>query len=99
MFYAIMAVDIKDSTELRARVRPRHLEYIGKLIDDGRTLLAGPHPAIDCTEPGDAGMTGSLIVAEFDSLDSAREWAANDPYSVEGVFESVVVKPFVRVHP
>lgn len=99
MFYAIWAHDASQSLEKRAATRPRHLEYIQKLINDGRVLLAGPLPAIDSPDPGPAGMSGSLIVAEFDSLESAEQWAASDPYSLEGVFETVIVKPFLRVHP
>lgn len=99
MLYAIMATDIPNSAEARAATRPRHLEYIRSLIDAGRVLLAGPHPAIDSPEPGPAGMTGSLIVAEFDSLDEARNWASNDPYALEGVFDTVDIKPFLKVHP
>jgi len=99
MLYAIFAEDVANSIDRRAATRPRHIEYLQALIDDGRVMLAGPHPAIDSPEPGPAGMTGSLIVAEFDSLDEAEAWAANDPYAVEGVFASVVVKPFLKVHP
>lgn len=99
MLYAIMAEDVPDSLDRRASTRPRHLEYLQPLIDDGRVLLAGPHPAIDSTEPGPAGMTGSLIVAEFDSLDDAEAWAENDPYAIEGVFAKVTVKPLLKVYP
>ena len=99
MFYAIWAEDVPQSREQRAATRPLHLEYIEKLINEGRVLLAGPLPAIDSPDPGPAGMSGSLIVAEFDSLEAARQWAANDPYSVRGVFETVTVKPFLKVHP
>ncbi|NNE35255.1 MAG: YciI family protein [Rhodothermales bacterium] len=99
MFYAIIATDADDSVTKRAATRPRHLAYINQLIDDGRVLLAGPNPAIDSPDPGPAGMSGSLIVAEFATLEDAKDWAANDPYSVEGVFESVMIKPFLKVHP
>jgi uncharacterized protein len=99
MLYAIMATDAPDSVANRAATRPRHLRYIKNLIDDGCVLLAGPLPAIDSPDPGPAGMSGSLIVAEFDSMEQAEAWAANDPYSLEGVFESVTVKPFLKVHP
>lgn len=99
MFYAIMATDVAGSAAKRAATRPRHLAYISQLIDDGRVLLAGPHPAIDSPDPGPAGMSGSLIVAEFATLQDAEDWAAHDPYSVEGVFGSVTIKPFLRVHP
>lgn len=99
MLYAIIAEDIPNSHERRKATRPRHVEYLKKLIDQGRVVLAGPHPAIDSPDPGPAGMSGSLIVAEFDSLESAQEWAANDPYSIDGVFEKVVVKPLIKVTP
>jgi hypothetical protein len=99
MFYAIIATDVPDSAQARAATRPRHLEYIQRLIDAGRVLLAGPHPAIDSPEPGPAGMTGSLIVAEFDTLADAEKWAAMDPYALEGVFDTVAVRPFLKVHP
>jgi hypothetical protein len=99
MFYAFLAQDTPNSLARRLATRPRHLEYLKTLIDEGRVLLAGPHPAIDSPDPGPAGMSGSLIVAEFSSLDAARAWADNDPYSLEGVFENVAIKPFLKVHP
>lgn len=99
MLYAIIAEDVADSFELRAGTRPRHIEYLQPLINDGRVVLAGPHPAIDSPEPGPAGYSGSLIVAEFASQQAAEEWAANDPYVKEGVFENVIIKPFVQVLP
>lgn len=99
MFYAIMATDVPDSGDKRAATRARHVDYLKELIDEGRVLLAGPHPGIDSPDPGPAGMSGSLIVAEFDCLADAERWAAGDPYSREGVFESVSVKPFLKVHP
>ncbi len=99
MFYAIMGTDREESLEARLKVRPEHLQRIEKLRDEGRLLLAGPHPAIDCEDPGAAGFSGSLIVAEFTDLESAREWAEADPYALSGVFSSVTVKPFKRVLP
>ncbi len=99
MLYAILAIDIAGSGPLRAATRERHLEYVRELRDDGRLLLAGPHPAIDSPDPGPAGMAGSLIIADFPSLEAARAWAAADPYAEAGVFESVEVKPFVKVYP
>jgi uncharacterized protein YciI len=99
MLYVIMAQDVPQSTSKRRATRPRHLSYIKELIDDGRLLLAGPHPAIDSPDPGPAGMSGSLIVAEFESLQDAEVWAENDPYMIEGVFETVTIKPFIEVHP
>lgn len=99
MLYAIIARDIPDSAELRARTRPRHLAYIKPLADAGRVIIAGPHPAIDSEEASPEGIAGSLIIAEFASLDDARSWADADPYSTEGVFDSVEVKPFIQVLP
>jgi uncharacterized protein YciI len=99
MLYAIIARDAPNSTALRPTVRPRHLNYLQGLIDRGRVVFAGPHPAIDSPDPGPAGFTGSLIIAEFDSLASAREWSASDPYTVEGVFGEVEIKPVLAVHP
>lgn len=99
MLYAIIAADGPASSELRGKTRSRHLEYLQSLADEGRVVLAGPHPSIDSPDPGPAGFSGSLIVAEFDSLESARAWAANDPYALEGVFERVEVKPFLQVTP
>lgn len=99
MLYAIIARDIPDSAQARARTRPRHLDYLKALIEDGRVVLAGPHPAIDSPDPGTAGFSGSLIVAEFASLAAAEDWAAQDPYALDGVFEEVTVKPFVQVAP
>jgi uncharacterized protein YciI len=99
MYYAIMGTDREDSLEARLSVRGEHLQRIEKLRDEGRLLLAGPHPAIDCEDPGSAGFSGSLIVAEFPDLESARAWAEADPYALSGVFSSVEVKPFKRVLP
>lgn len=99
MLYAIIATDAPESVELRKNTRPRHVEYLKVLIDAGRVVLAGPHPRIDSPEPGPAGFSGSLIVADFDSLEAAEAWAANDPYTLEGVFEDVQVKPFLQVAP
>jgi uncharacterized protein len=99
MLYAIMARDVPNSVALRPSVRPRHLEYIKSLIDQGRLVFAGPHPAIDSPDPGPAGFTGSLIIAEFESLERARAWSAQDPYVLEGVFGEVEIKPVVQVAP
>ena len=99
MLYAIFGEDVPDSLRLRPTVRPRHLEHVQPLLDEGRLVLAGPHPAIDTEDPGPAGFTGSLIVAEFDSLEAAELWAATDPYLLEGVFARVTVKPFRKVLP
>lgn len=99
MLYAIIATDKPQSMADRAATRPRHMDYIRPLMESGRLVLAGPHPAIDSPEPGPAGMTGSLIVAEFESLAEAEAWAENDPYRREGVFREVLIKPFLRVYP
>lgn len=99
MFYAILANDVPHSEPLRAATRPEHLAYVKELIDQGRLLLAGPLPAADSPDPGAAGMNGSLIVAEFESLEAARAWADADPYTRAGIFEAVAVKPFIKVYP
>lgn len=99
MLYAIVARDIADSVAARSATRERHMAYLKPLVDQGRVVLAGPLPAIDSTEPGPAGMYGSLLIVEFDSLDEAQDWANNDPYLTEGVFEEVIVKPFKRIVP
>jgi uncharacterized protein YciI len=99
MLYMIFGHDAPGALEIRRRVRARHLERIAALVDAGRVALAGPCPAVDSPDPGSSGFTGSLIVAEFESLEAAREWIAGDPYVTEGVFHSVEVKPFIRVLP
>jgi uncharacterized protein YciI len=99
MFYAIIAQDIQDSSSARAGARARHLERLRTLVSQGRLLLAGPFPAIDSADPGPSGMTGSLIIAEFDSLEAATDWADADPYVDAGVYERVTVKPFLKVLP
>lgn len=99
MLYAIICEDVTDSLELRKRSRPAHLERLQTLQDAGRLLLAGPHPAIDCSDPGSAGYTGSLIVAEFSDLEEAHQWAETDPYRDAGVYTKVTVKPFKKVFP
>jgi uncharacterized protein len=99
MLYAIIARDVPDSLALRARVRPAHLARLQELRDEGRLVLAGPHPEIDSPEAGPAGYSGSLIVAEFESLESARRWAETDPYAITGVFSSFEVRPFLKVLP
>ncbi|MBT5719063.1 MAG: YciI family protein [Gammaproteobacteria bacterium] len=97
MHYAIVSEDIANSSAKRKASRPAHLARLENLADQGRLLLAGPHPAIDSTEPGEAGFIGSLVVAEFDSLEQAQAWADADPYMEAGVYERVTVKPFKRV--
>lgn len=99
MWYAIISQDVADSLEKRLSVRPAHLARLQELKDAGRLLIAGPHPAIDSEDPGSAGFTGSLVVAEFDSLAAAQAWADADPYIGAGVYQSVVVKPFRKVLP
>ena len=99
MLYAIIASDVENSLEDRLQARPAHLERLNALQDEGRLILAGPHPAIDSEDPGEAGFSGSLIVAEFDSLDDAESWAADDPYQLAGVYETVMIKPFKKVFP
>ncbi len=99
MYYSIFAYDIENSLPLRAQARPDHIARLKALNESGKLLLAGPNPAIDSNEPGEAGFTGSLIVAEFDSLEAAKAWAAADPYMTAGVYDKVVVKPFKKVLP
>ena len=99
MLYAIISEDIDNSIELRMSVRPEHVERLVALKDSGRLVLAGPHPAIDSEDPGTNGFTGSLIVAEFDSLEDAQAWADTDPYIEAGVYKNVTVKPFKKVLP
>jgi len=99
MLYAIISEDINNSLEQRKLARPAHLARLQTLKDAGRLILAGPHPAVDNDNPGDAGFTGSLVVAEFASLDAAESWAAADPYISAGVYAKVIVKPFKKVLP
>ncbi|WP_211829459.1 YciI family protein [Kistimonas asteriae] len=94
MYYAIISEDIENSLALRKTARPAHLARLEALRAEGRLLTAGPHPAIDAAEPGDAGFTGSLVIAEFDSLEAAQAWADADPYIEAGVYAQVTVKPF-----
>lgn len=99
MLYAIIANDTADSLAKRLAARPAHLQRLDALKQQGRLLLAGPCPAIDSPDPGPAGFSGSLIVAEFDSLEAAREWADADPYVAAGVYDSVTIRPFKKVLP
>ncbi|MCE9686858.1 YciI family protein [Shewanella sp. AS16] len=99
MWYMISSQDIENSLEKRMGARPAHLARLQELADEGRLLLAGPHPAIDSENPGEAGFSGSLVVAEFESLEAAQAWADADPYVAAGVYLSVLVKPFKRVLP
>lgn len=99
MYYAIISEDVEDSLERRQGARPDHLARLEALRDEGRLLLAGPHPAIDAEDPGPAGFSGSLVVAEFPSLEAAQAWADADPYVAAGVYSQVTVKPFKAVLP
>jgi len=99
MLYAIIGEDVSDSLQKRLAARPAHLERLTDLQNQGKLILAGPHPAIDSENPGDAGFTGSLIVAEFASLQAAQQWADADPYIAAGVYARVTVKPFKQVFP
>ena len=99
MLYAIISEDKPDSLAKRLEARPAHLARLHQLRDEGRLILAGPHPAIDAEDPGPNGFTGSLVVAEFPHLDAARAWADDDPYVTAGVYASVKVKPFRYVLP
>ncbi len=99
MLYAIIAEDASGSLPLRMENRPSHLRRLEALQEEGRLVLAGPHPAIDSPDPGTAGFSGSLIVAEFASLEEARRWADSDPYLAAGVYARVTVKPFLQVFP
>ena len=99
MLYAIISEDIENSLDKRKGARPAHLDRIQALVDQGRIVVAGPHPAVDNDDPGDAGFTGSLVVAEFDDLEAARTWADTDPYVSAGVYKNVIVKPFKKVLP
>lgn len=99
MWYAIIGTDHPDSLEARKSARPAHLARLQQLQDEGRMLLAGPFPAIDAEDPGAAGFSGSLIVAEFSSLAEAQAWAGADPYVAAGVYRETTVKPFRKVLP
>ena len=99
MLYMICATDVEGSLDKRLQARPAHLERLHQLRSEGRLILAGPFPAIDSPDPGPAGFTGSLVVAEFGSLEDAQSWANDDPYVAAGVYESVVVKPYKKVLP
>ncbi|WHI52487.1 YciI family protein [Microbulbifer sp. MLAF003] len=99
MWYAIISEDVSDSLPLRKKARADHLARLGRLKDEGRLLAAGPHPSIDSEEPGESGFSGSLVIAEFPSLEDAKAWADRDPYIEAGVYASITVKPFKLVLP
>ncbi len=99
MLYSIVGEDYPGSLEQRLAVRPQHVERLKALQAQGRLILAGPNPAIDSPDPGAAGFSGSIIIAEFESLQAAQDWANQDPYLLEQVYQSVTVKPFNKVLP
>ncbi len=99
MLYSIVGIDVENSLQARLAARPEHVERLKALVSQGKLILAGPNPAIDSSDPGDAGFTGSIIIAEFDSLQDARDWADADPYILGGVYDSVEVKPFNQALP
>ena len=99
MLYAILSEDVTESLEKRKSARPAHLKRLEDLQNAGRLIIAGPHPAIDSNTPGEAGFTGSLVIAEFSSLQDAKDWADIDPYVEAGVYANVSVKPFKQVFP
>jgi uncharacterized protein YciI len=99
VWYAVISEDREGTLEKRLAARPAHVERLTALRDEGRILIAGPHPAVDSPDPGPAGFTGSLVVVEFDSLDDAKAWADKDPYIAAGVYGKVTVKPFNLVLP
>ena len=99
MLYAIIATDFPNSLSKRLQARPDHIARLQELNEQERIIIAGPHPSIDLEDPGEKGFTGSLIVAEFDSIEAAQAWADEDPYVAGGVYENVIVKPFKKVLP
>ncbi|NRA42004.1 MAG: YciI family protein [Pseudomonadales bacterium] len=99
MLYAIVSTDIEDSLSRRLQARPAHLARLEQLKSQGRLELAGPNPAIDSENPAEAGFTGSIVIAQFDSLAEAEAWAEDDPYVSAGVYQSVSIKPFKKVLP
>jgi uncharacterized protein YciI len=99
MLYAIISTDVENSLSLRQQARPAHLDRLEILKNEGRLILAGPHPSVDNDDPGDAGFTGSLVVAEFESQGAAQSWADQDPYVAANVYDKVIVKPFKKVFP
>lgn len=99
MYYAIISEDVANSLAQRKATRPAHLARLEALKNQGRLLVAGPHPAIDSEDPGEAGFTGSLVIAEFENLQAAQAWADADPYLVAGVYQKVTVKPYKKVLP
>ena len=99
MWYVVYSQDVENSLPLRKQARAAHLARLQQLSDEGRLLVAGPCPAIDSKDPGEAGFTGSVVIAEFPSLEDAQAWADADPYMDAGVYENVTVKPYIKVLP
>jgi uncharacterized protein YciI len=99
MWYALTGIDVENSLDKRKAARPAHLARLQKLLEEGRLLLAGPFPAIDAEDPGPAGFSGSLIIAEFEDLETAKAWADADPYRAAGVYREVTVRPFRQTLP
>lgn len=99
MLFSIVSTDVQNSLPLRRQARPAHLERLKTLLQEGRLVLAGPNPQIEAEDPGEAGFSGSLIIAEFDSLAAAQAWADADPYVAAGVYAEVSVKPFKKILP
>lgn len=99
MLYSITGIDKENSLQDRLAARPEHIKRLKALQAEGRLILAGPNPTIDSPDPGDAGFSGSLIVAEFDSLQQAEAWAAEDPYKLTGVYTDIIIKPFLKALP
>ncbi len=99
MLYAIFSQDVKNSLPLRKTARKEHIERLNRLKEEGRLVIAGPHPAVDSNEPGEAGFSGSLVIAEFATLQEAEIWANDDPYLQAGVYDKVSIKPFKKVLP
>lgn len=99
MLYAIYSEDVENSLPLRKQARPAHVERLKTLLEQGRLIIAGPCPAIDNEDPGEAGFTGSIIIAEFSDIHAAQSWADSDPYVAAGVYSKVTVKPYKQVLP
>lgn len=99
MLYAIMAEDHAGSLEKRLAARPNHIQRLQQLFEQGRLLTAGPHPSVDSEDPGANGFSGSLIIAQFENLEAAQQWANDDPYVHAGVYKNVTIKPFKKVFP
>jgi uncharacterized protein YciI len=99
MLYSIVGTDVENSLGARMAARPAHVERLVDLKNQGRLIIAGPNPTVDSSDPGESGFSGSIIIAEFASLNDAKEWASQDPYILTGVYDSVSVKPFNKALP